>query len=150
VPEDREALLQHYRDMRADLLAAIEGLTDDQLTEATLDGWSVKDHLVHLAAWDEIRASEVERLSAGHDSAWRLEPGRDEDLSALFHDARLGLSAAQAKWELETSRQRLLDAIASAPERALESDRYGEAALRSEHEAQHTGWLRRWRTERHY
>jgi uncharacterized damage-inducible protein DinB len=150
VPEDRDALLQHYRTMRADLLTAIEGLTDEQLSEATLDGWSVKDHLAHLAAWDDIRGSEVERISAGHDSAWRLAPGRDEDQSALFHDARHGLSVTQARWELETSRQRLLDAIDAATERALEPDRYGEAALRSTHEAQHTGWIRRWRTEQGY
>jgi len=150
VPEDREALLQHYRDMQADLLAAIEGLTDDQMSEATIDGWSVKDHLVHLAAWDDVRSSEVERISAGHDSAWRLEPGRDGELSALVHDARTGLSVAQARWELETSRRRLLAAIAAATARALEPDRYGEAALRSTHEAQHTAWIRRWRTERGY
>jgi hypothetical protein len=45
MPEDREALLQHYRLMRADLLAAIDGLTDALLSEPTLDGWSIKDHL---------------------------------------------------------------------------------------------------------
>ena len=45
--EDREALLAHYRRMRADLLAAIDGLTEAQMTEQSLDGWSVKDHLAH-------------------------------------------------------------------------------------------------------
>jgi hypothetical protein len=37
--EDREALLQHYRQKREELLAAIEGLSDERMTEPTIDGW---------------------------------------------------------------------------------------------------------------
>ena len=77
MPENREGLLAHYRAMRAALLAAIDGLGDATLTEPSLDGWSVKNHLLHLAAWDEIRASEVERISAGFESAWRMTPEQE-------------------------------------------------------------------------
>jgi hypothetical protein len=31
------------------LLAAITGLSGEEMTEPSLDGWSVKDHLAHLA-----------------------------------------------------------------------------------------------------
>ena len=55
---DRDDLLRHYRETRADLLAAIDRLTDDQFSERTLDGWSMKDHLLHICLWDEIRAAE--------------------------------------------------------------------------------------------
>lgn len=48
--EDRDALLQHYRQMREELLSAIDGLSDELMTEPSLDGWSVKDHLAHLRA----------------------------------------------------------------------------------------------------
>ena len=150
MPEDREALLRHYHDMRADLLAAIDGLGDDQLTERTLDGWSVKDHLNHLALWDDIRAAEVERISVGHGSAWRMDGEQDATYSKLGYDLRSDLSVAQTRWELETSRQRLLDAIASATGQGLDGSLYGEAGLKSTHEAQHTGWIRRWRGERRY
>jgi uncharacterized damage-inducible protein DinB len=146
--EDREALLQHYRHTRMDLLAAIEGLSDELMSEPSLDGWSVKDHLAHLALWDDIRAGEVTRISAGHDSAWRMTGGQDEAYNALAHDLRLSLSVEQARWELATSRQRLLDAIAQATERGLDPSLYGEAGLRSGHEAEHTGWIRRWRGEK--
>jgi len=83
--EDRDALLQHYRQMRVELLAAIDGLSDDLMTEPSLDGWSVKDHLAHLAAWDDIRTSEVVRISAGQDSAWRMTGDQDEAYNALTH-----------------------------------------------------------------
>ena len=146
--EDRDALLQHYRQTREELLSTIDGLSDELMTEPSLDGWSVKDHLAHLALWDDIRASEVVRISAGHDSAWRTTGDQDEAYNALGHHQRLGLSLDQVRWELATSRQRVIDAISSATARGLDASLYGEAGLRSLHEAQHAGWIERWRGER--
>ena len=146
--QDKEALLQRYRDARQALLAVLDGLTDAQLSERSLDGWSVKDHLAHLALWDEIRASEVARVSAGHDSAWRMTGEQDGVYSALGHALRQGLSLEQVRWELATFGQRVLDAIASATARGLDGSLYGEAGLRSSHEAVHTRWIRRWREEK--
>src|SRR5438128_8763800 len=115
--EDKEALLKHYRDMRQLFLAAIEGLSDEQMSDPSIDGWSVKDHLAHLALWDDIRASEVTRISAGHASAWKMTGGQDEAFNALAYDVRKDLSVEQAKWELVGSRERLLEAIAAATPR---------------------------------
>lgn len=146
--EDRDALLQHYQQMREELLAALHGLSEELLTEPSLDGWSVKDHLTHIALWDDIRAGEVLRISAGYDSAWRMAHDQDAVYNELGHDLRQALSLDQARWELASSGQRLLDAISAATPRGLDPSLYGEAGLRSTHEAQHTGWIRRWRGER--
>ncbi len=146
--EDRDELLQHYREMREDLLAAIDGLSDERMTEPSLDGWSVKDHLAHVALWDDVRASEVARISAGHDSAWRMTDEQERAYNVLGHDLRRTLSLAQVLWELAAARQRLVDAIAAATARGLDASLYGEAALPSTHEAQHAAWIRRWRVER--
>jgi hypothetical protein len=146
--EDRDALLQHYREMRAELLSAVDGLSDEVMSERSLDGWSVKDHLAHLALWDDLRAAEVARISAGHDSAYRMTGEQDEAYNSLGYALRQNLSVDQVKWELETSRVRLLDAISSASPTGLDGSRYGEAGLRSTHEAQHAGWIKRWRGER--
>lgn len=146
--DDPGALIQHYRQMREELLIAVDGLSDELLAEPSLDGWSVKDHLSHLALWDDIRASEVLRISAGHSTAWLMSPEQDDAYSTLGHELRKAFSAAQAKWELATSRQRLMDAISSASTRGLDASLYGEAGLRSTHEADHTSWIRRWRAER--
>jgi uncharacterized damage-inducible protein DinB len=146
--EDRDAVLRHYRESREALLAAIDGLTDAQMTEPSMDGWSVKDHLAHLALWDDIRTSEVTRISAGHGSAWRITYEQAEAYNAIAYPARRDLSLAQIRWELETSRARLLEAIAAATPRGLDPSRYSETGLRSDHEAEHTGWIKRWRRER--
>lgn len=112
------------------------------------DGWSVKDHLAHPALWDDLRASEVERISAGHQTTWHMA-GRDHEYSGLAYGLRRGLSLDQVRWELATSHRRLLDAIASASPRGLDASRYGEAALPSTHKAQHNEWIVRWRAEQH-
>jgi uncharacterized damage-inducible protein DinB len=146
--EDKEALLQQYRQARQDLLGAIDGLTDAQLSERSLDGWSVKDHLAHLALWDDVRAAEVARLSAGHDSAWRMTDEQDEAFNEMGYALRANLSVDQVKWELAASRQKLLDAIGSATPAALDASRYGSSSLVSTHEQDHTGWIKRWRSEK--
>ena len=76
--ENRDELLQHYQTTRTELQAAIDGLTASQMTEPSIDGWSVKDHLLHLATWDEVRATEVERISRGFQSAWLMTEEQDE------------------------------------------------------------------------
>ena len=146
--EDKEALLQHYRTMREELLSAIDGLSDEMMTEQSIDGWSVKDHLAHIALWDDIRTSDVVRISAGYDSAWRMTPEQDAAYGAMGHDLRLNLSLGQVMWELMESRERLLNAIKSATPRGLDGSLYGEAGLKSGHERQHAGWIKRWRREK--
>ena len=143
--EDRDGLLKHYRETRTDLLAAIDGLSDELMVAPWLDGWSVKDHLAHLALWDDVRANEVARIAAGHDSAWRTTDQQDAAYNALGYELRAGLSLGQVRWELENSRRRLMDAIAVSTARGLDGSLYGEAGLQSGHEAQHTGWLKRHR-----
>jgi hypothetical protein len=148
MPEDRDDLLQHYRASREKLLAAIDGLTDEQMSEPTIDGWAVKDHLAHIALWDDLRAAEVERMSAGFESAWKMTDQQDDAYNDVGHELRLSMSAAQARWEFETSGRKLLDAIASAPPAALDPSRYGSAGLRTDHVADHAGWIARWRGEK--
>jgi len=148
VVEDRDQLVRHYVQMREELLASIVGLSDELMTEPSIDGWSVKDHLAHIALWDDIRAGEVARISTGHESAWRMTGAQDEALNALAYQLRLGMSLDQARWELAVSRQRLLDALASATPRGFDASLYGEAGLRSSHESAHAGWIGRWRQEK--
>ena len=95
-----------------------------------------------------MRASELARISAGHALAWRMPDDQDERFNAMSYDLRADLSVDQVKWELETSRQRLLDAIAAASPRALDASLYGSAGLVSTHEPEHTGWIKRWRAEK--
>ena len=149
MPSGQDRLVEHFRAMRAELLAAIDGLSDAQLSEKTLDGWSVKDHLVHIALYDELRVAEVRRISAGWQTAWHM-PGKDHIYSDLGYDLRANFSPAQVLWEIANTHEQLLAAIAEGSDLILHPERFSEAAMPSTHEAQHTGWIRRWRSERDY
>jgi uncharacterized damage-inducible protein DinB len=146
--EDRAALLEHYRQMRKEMLAAVDGLSDAMMAEPSIDGWSVKDHLAHIAFWDDLRADEVVRISAGHNTALRMTGAQDNAYNEMAYQLRRNLSLSQVRWEYEHSRRRLLDAISGATPRGLDASLYGEAGLRSSHETQHAGWIRRWRGEK--
>jgi hypothetical protein len=144
-PLDKDALLAHFQASRESLLGAIGGLTESEMVARSLDGWSVKDHLAHIALWDDVRASEVLRVSAGFESAWKMTAGEDEAFNAIGYQLRQDLSLRQVLWELETSRQRLLAAIRAAAPRAFDQSLYGESPIYSTHENQHAGWIRAWR-----
>ena len=146
--EDKDELLEHYRQTRDELLSAIRGLSDEQLSEPSIDGWSVKDHLAHVALWDDLRAMEVARISAGYDSAWRFTEAQDDSYNELGYSLRQAMTAEQARWELEQSRKRLLDAISSAKPRGLDASLYASAGLVSSHETTHAEWIKRWRSEK--
>lgn len=147
---ERAAVIQHYADMRYALLEAIGGLGPERLRERSLDGWSVKDHLFHIAAWDNLRAGEVRRISAGFASAWRMDDEQDAAFNRLIHELHEALDVEQALWELGDSHERLIEAIREAPERGLDGSLYGEAGLMSHHEALHTEWIEHWRRELGY
>ena len=98
--------------------------------------------------WDDIRAAEVNRISAGFDSAWNMPEEVEDRLNESGYVQRRSMSAAQTKWELASSRRKLLDAIAGCTPRALDTSLYGAAGIRSNHENQHAEWLKRWRDGR--
>lgn len=148
MPEARDALLQHYRRTREGLRTAIAGLSDGEMVDPSLDGWSIKDNLAHIALWDDLRAQEVARISAGHASVWKMSDAQDGAYNDLGYDLRRSLSLPQVLWELANSRQNLLAAIAAATPRGLDAALYGEPALVSTHEVQHAEWINSWRAGR--
>jgi hypothetical protein len=146
----REEIIGRFNDLRADLMAAIDGLSPAQLSERPDDGWSIKDQLFHIAAWDTIRAAEVARISAGHATSWRMTGEQDAALNAIFYELHHDLTLEQAMWELSASRERLLAELARATERGPDPALYGEAGLMTGHETQHAAQIGEWREKMGY
>lgn len=145
--ETRDEIIQHLLGIRAGFLAAVDGLSEAQMTEPTIDGWSVKDHLMHLAFWHELRASEIVRVSAGYEHAWPLSVD-SQAVNDIVQPARSKLSLEQARWEYEAALHRVLGSIATANERALTQAYYGEVGLRPTHDLAHADFIRKWGQER--
>jgi hypothetical protein len=140
----QEEIIQHLRDIRVQFLNALEGLSEDQMIEPSIDGWSVKDHLSHLAFWHELRASEILRVTAGYDHAWPLSLD-SQAVNDIVQSARSHLSLAQALWEYDSAVQKAIDAVANADERGLTQANYGEVGLRPTHDLGHADFIRNWR-----
>jgi hypothetical protein len=145
IEAERRAVLDSFAASEAGLVAAIDGLTEAQVSERSLDGWSVKDHLAHLAQWHELRWLDLTRLAAGYESAVNSTPEQDEAFNAMTVAWRAGLSWQQTLWEWQTSRTRVLDTLRTLSPKALQRVLRDDWPLRTGHEDEHAGYIRTWR-----
>lgn len=90
-PRSKCELMQRIPPARAALEVTLNGLSDQQMTAPGADGWSVKDHLAHLATW--------ERMIVAH-----LTDGRDHEVVGLGEVvyAKLDLEALNTVIERRT------------------------------------------------
>ncbi|MGI8552879.1 MAG: ClbS/DfsB family four-helix bundle protein [Dehalococcoidia bacterium] len=51
-PQDKDLLLERIDQSWRDLQETLGRLREDQVTRPGSDGWSIKDHLAHLDAWE--------------------------------------------------------------------------------------------------
>ncbi len=99
----------------ADLIATLDGWSDDlQTIPADAAGWTVKDHIAHLAAWersiDVLLNHQPRHLGLGIDEALYLQHDIDAINAAIFeqHHHR---SLDDARCLLTSSHQQLLTTI---------------------------------------
>jgi len=142
---EQRAILESFESGRRALLQAIAGLSPAQMNEPSVGGWSIKDHLSHLAAWHELRLLDTQRLAAGYVSAVNSTPEQDEVFNQLTVEWRRPLSLDQVIWELEASRARVLDVIRALSPEQLARVLSEPWPLRTGHEAEHAGYIREWR-----
>jgi uncharacterized damage-inducible protein DinB len=145
VEAERRGVLEAFEASRLEIVEAIDGLSEAHLTERSLDGWSVKDHLAHLAQWHELRWLDLTRLAAGYKSAVNSTPEQDEAFNAMTVAWRAGLSWQQTLWEWQTARGRVLDTVRTLPAAELQRALRDDWPLRTGHEDEHAGYIRAWR-----
>jgi len=138
----------------AEVISDIDGRT---LTASGQDGWSIKDHLVHLAAWEWVLLAHIQghdpvaaigigdvdpsNISGINNAVWKLH--RDDsvdDVVLYFRDSHEGLRAELAKLD---STHLLLPYTHYQPN---EADRYqavieSVAAETFDHYDEHRRWI---------
>ena len=145
---DRQQLLDEIKAARAQVLAAIERLPEEQCKKPAVDGWSVKDHINHLTACDEIRFFEISRVSQGGRAASRVPEGEPMDaFNESIVTQRRHLPMEQAIADLNFARSLVTEAIMGAPEHALDPKAYVNYAVNGsiEHDFAHAAAIREWR-----
>lgn len=161
-PRDKEALLTGIRQSRTALEATLDRLGPEQLAgPADAQGWSVKDHLAHLAAWERSMAyllrgrprheglgvPEETYLRAGVDEVNAAIHARTRDRSpdealADFRDAHRELLAALEPLSYDDLLRPYSHYLPDEP-----GEETGEPVLTrllgntTEHYAEHLGWI---------
>ena len=148
VGSSRDQLLLEMKAARSRVLAAVEGLTEEQVSRPGIDGWSVKDHLSHLTACDEFRFYEIGRISRGGPPAFaHVDEEQTDTLNALMVTLRRHLAVDEVMADLDFARSLALEAIQRAPEHALSPQAYGDFPVDGsiDHDLEHAAAITAWR-----
>jgi hypothetical protein len=145
---DREELLSLLEGGRKELLAAIDGLTPDQMAIPVFDDWSVKDILAHVASWEEYALPDFHRLARGHVPALAnfREPEVDK-WNAMVMSLRRNFSLDQVTYELEANRKAIIAALDALPDDRLGQGQFARiwATIAAVHDREHSEDIRKWR-----
>ncbi|MDO8616904.1 MAG: DinB family protein [Dehalococcoidia bacterium] len=143
----RDSLRALLDGARADLLAAIEGLTPEQMTVPVIEDWSAKDILAHVSAWEVQIVPDLERVR--DEFAPALAHFREQDVdrwNELMMGLRRTFPLSQVLHELGHWRQEVLRRLDELEERHLSSGFVPAiCAIASGHDRDHAGQIREWR-----
>ena len=148
VGSSRDQLLLELKTARSRVLDAVDGLTEEQMSRPGIDGWSVKDHLIHLTACDEFRFYEIGRISRGARPAFAsVDEEQMDTLNALMVTLRRHLAVDEVMADLDFARSLVLEAIQRAPEHALSPEAYGHFPVNGSvpHDLEHAAAVTVWR-----
>ena len=119
----RQELLKLIRESWPALQAALGRLTEDQLeTMKDEAGWSIKDHVLHLAAWERSAAYMLQgkprHTALGIDEELYLS--RDFDrINTAVREQHTGIPAREALAQLREVHAYLMDLLAAFSDEAL-------------------------------
>ena len=147
----RDELLSELEEARRELLSAVEGLSNAQLSVPLPGGeWSAKDVLAHVSSWDELRCFEIARADRDDTPVYALL--REDDFApwnAVLMSVRRDLPLSQVLRELSYARERVLEMIASVPDDRLAEAAPGRVRIRraAVHDREHGSDIRKWREQ---
>jgi hypothetical protein len=91
--------------------------SDEQLTKAGPEGWSVKDHLAHLAAWEmgivALRRKENRWEAMGLPKDIMSQIKDEDDLNERIHNNSRDHSLAEVRAAFEDAHQQMVSAISN-------------------------------------
>lgn len=153
MPDVLDEILEENARARAELLEVIDAIPAELRLEPSLDGWSLKDVIVNIAAWQDGWGHALELIAQGERP--RVPGFEDNDIDAF--NAMTQHEAAADSWEqtlarLRAARERHEAAVRGL--RNLDPERYepGKTAHRisntAEHDREHIEQIAAWRRSR--
>ena len=112
----KQDFLARVRAGRAELAAAISGLTEEQLTqEIVTDKWTAKDILAHLGAWESEAVRVAEHIARGEPDNFQIDESVDEWNRRRVEERRR-LPLVDVMQEFNDAHDSLLVALERCPE----------------------------------
>jgi hypothetical protein len=157
LPASKAELLEQIRQERAALEQWLAELTPAQMTMPGPEGWSVKDHLAHLVAWEQVligrylQGKPFAEAAGIDETTWNSKGSMNVDeINLYFHARDKDLTLQEVLNRFQRSYPQVLDALASVDEVALFApfDNGSEplvahvAGNTYEHYQEHTQWMR--------
>lgn len=150
MPDILDELLEENARARAELLEVVDSIPMQQRLEPSLDGWSIRDIIVNIAAWQDGWGHALELIAQGERP--RVPGFENNDIDAF--NAMKQQEAAGESWEqsmarLQAARERHEAAVRGL--RAVDPERYqpGKTAYRiadtAEHDHEHIEQIAEWR-----
>lgn len=144
-----QQLLTELVRSRGILLDAVDNLSDEQMVIPIDGGWSVKDHLIHITVWDEMRFFEISRIARGGAASFPVTPD-EADILWLNEPTvamRRRLSLKQVIIDLAYARDLVLEAVTICPEDRLDGNLYEEIGIEggAAHDREHADIILAWR-----
>lgn len=142
---------------RQNLLAALEGLSEADLVEpGVIDGWTPKDLLSHLTAWEAELVKMLAQARQGRRPAF-LDLGDTEALNAKWHNETKDRALERVMADFHGVRKQTRRQVDGFSDKELGDPKLYRwldgrslsewiAAETYEHEAEHAEHIRRWRT----
>jgi len=116
-------LIESINHAWSNLEGTLAGSSKETLTTPGGDGWSVKDHLAHIEAWERYLLAVLEQRSPstaiGIDLA-TVRSTADDPLNELIRESTKEQSLSQVLADLRRTHEQLLAVVAALPEGDLE------------------------------
>jgi hypothetical protein len=140
----RADLIDRVRRSWDELNATVDELDDGQLGAAGPDGWSVKDHLVHLERWEAYMLAELE----GRDGRPELglaegaeSPGADA-INDAIQQRHADTPIAEVRRQMNDTHARMTELLRTLDAAVLERQLKWIVGNTHEHVDEHAGWIR--------
>jgi uncharacterized protein (TIGR03083 family) len=147
-PNRQRTLRRLEREWQA-LLEALRSVPDTDLTKAAVvQGWSVRDLIGHIAAWDRefLKAAPV-ILAGRRPPLYSATYGSLDAFNALIHESLAGTAPDELMAELNAGHQQVIDAVEGFPDEALRGETRLKRRLRLDtygHYREHAAQIRAW------
>jgi Protein of unknown function (DUF1706) len=145
---DKEMLLREADEAFAELRRAIDGLTDDEMRQAWLGSWGVREILIHISGWHEAMTPALGHIARGEVP---YPAGTYDDFdawNARFVLQKTGVKTADVLAELDASHNGFVAAARAVPDQLFETGSPARQTFENNgpgHYREHAAQIREWR-----